>query len=570
MHKNRSIAASVRFWMVAVAIAPLLIMAIQGYHCARQAVLQLTADQIGTIARAKQARMADWIGERKREMRTLAAYADLQSLDAQTLFELAQTNSSAYKRIALYSNDWKPLADSGPAGEGGEILLDAAFRGALAKGTDAVVSKPHIHEDGMVGIHIGIPLPGKTKQIVAMLDLSGTIYPLLADPLGRSGARSYIIAADGLFLSPPADGFQPLEKRIELPEEMTRSCQSAVYRDFRGETVMGVSVPLDDLGWLLVAETPTREAFSWLDTLQQRALETGLFTLVLVVLLAVHSARRISRPLRHMAEVAHRVSEGRFSTRMKHFPGREHVEVADAFNRMLDEIERTRTRLAQTAALSAIGELSASIVHEMRNPLSAIKMNLEVLKQAAPDDPVHQELAEIAAEQVFRLETMLGDLLQYGRKVEIKKTAVPVAAFVQELEACIRREENHPVEFSFHNETEEETLPIDREQMLRAVSNLLDNAVQASPPGGTVALALRPSTHPGELLLTVSDQGPGIPDRIAQKLFEPFFTTRAKGTGLGLANVKKIVELHGGHVAFRNTGSGAEFTIALSSGEGAA
>ena len=568
---NRSIVASVLVSMVVVAIAPLLIMSLQGYHCARQAVLQLTTGQLATVVEAKQMRISDWLSEREHEMQSIAAFAELHADEdsecstLQALLKQAQVNNPAYESITLYSADWKRLADSGHQMHDDELLLQAAFMSTLSSGADSAISSPHIHEDGMIGIHIGIPVSNGSQYIIAVLDLSGTLYPILDSQLGQNGhTRSYIIACDGLFLSPPDEGFKPLETRIELPPELTHGSRTAIYSDFQGESVVGVSVSLDRLGWILVSEAPTQEALAWLRMLQKRALATGLFALALVILIAVQSARRISQPLRHMADTAHRISDGHYTTRMNHFPGREHAEVADAFNRMLDEIDRAQARLAQAAALSAIGQLSASIVHEMRNPLSAIQMNIEVLRHAVKDDPIHKELGEIAAEQVLRLETMLGDLLQYGKKVEIKKTAVPVADFVQELETCIRREEDQHVEFVFRNDSGADTLPIDHEQMLRAVSNLVDNAVQASPPNSIVTLTLKTSpANPEDVLIEISDQGSGISERVAEKLFEPFFTTKKKGTGLGLANVKKIVELHGGSIAFRNGNLGAVFSITL-------
>ena len=569
--KNRSIIVSVLISMMVVAIAPLLIMSLQGYHCARQAVLQLTTGQLATIVEAKQIQISDWLSEREHEMQFIAAFAELHADEAskcstlQALLKKAQANNPAYESITLYSRDWKLIADSGRLMHDGELLLPVEIKATLSSGADSIISKPHIHEGGMIGIHIGIPIAGTDQYIIAVLDLSETLYPILASPLGQTGSiRSYIISSEGRFLSPPDEGLQLVETRIDLPPELTNGGRTAIYSDFQGESVVGVSVSLDRLGWVLVSEAPTKEALAWLRMLQKRATVTGLIALALVILIAVKSASRIGQPLRHMADVAHRISDGHYTTRMKHFPGREHMEVADAFNRMLDEIDHAQARLAQAAALSAIGQLSASIVHEMRNPLSAIQMNLDVLKHAVQGDPVHEELAEIATDQVVRLEAMLSDLLHYGKKVEIRKTAVPVANFIQELEACIRQEKDQNVAFIFHNDCEADTLLIDHEQMLRAVSNLVDNAVQASPPGGAVALTLKRSRpHSEALLIEISDQGEGIPERIAEKLFEPFFTTKQKGTGLGLANVKKIIELHGGSIAFRNNHSGAVFTITL-------
>jgi len=330
---------------------------------------------------------------------------------------------------------------------------------------------------------------------------------------------------------------------------------------------LGAATLLEHLNWRLISESPTKDIYAWLVILRERAVGTGVATLIAVVFLAFFLAKRITRPLHYMSAVAHQISSGQYDTRMMEQSGREHRELAQAFNQMLDEIARAQARLAQAAALSAIGELSASIVHEMRNPLSAIKMNLEVLKQSAQDDPVSRELGDIASEQIQRLETMLGDLLQYGRTLEIKKQTVQVDDFVQELKRSIRLTEGKNIHFSFKNESQIKTLFVDPEHFLRAVTNLVDNAIQASPPNETVELSIHQDPTSHLLTFRVFNRGTGVPKRVAEKLFDPFFTTKDNGTGLGLSNVKKIVDLHGGQVSFENLDNGVAFILTLKNNE---
>lgn len=564
--KRRSIVATILFLTVVVAIAPLLIMSIQGYHCARQAILQLKMNQLETVSMAKQQRIADWLDERTRELQGHTAVADEETCACRSE-ELLALNP-AYESITLYSENWTRLATTGRDTHDDEMLLRSAFKQTLSDSQGPAVSRPHIHENGLIGIHIGVPIPGKQQYVVAVLDLSSTLYPILAESLGTDHTiRSFVTTGEGTLLSPPEEGSHSFKEQTTLPPTLnTDTPHPMIYTGSLGEKVVGVSVTLDDLGWVLVSEAPARDAFAWVSVLRTRALVTGLATLVLVVILAAQSARRVTLPLRHLADVAHTVSNGHYTTRMQEFPGREHAEVAEAFNSMLDEINRAQARLAQSAALSAIGQLSASIVHEMRNPLSAIKMNLQVLQKKFGDDPLHLELAEIASDQVLRLETMLADLLQYGKKLELNLSEVDFTPFKDDVIRCVRPPaEGKQVTVTMENISPSKTLFIDREHMLRAICNLADNAVHETPDGGSVNIVLSPSeTESDAIIITVSDTGPGIPDRIAEKLFEPFFTTKSNGVGLGLPNVKKIIELHGGNIAFRNgDDGGATFTINL-------
>ncbi len=232
------------------------------------------------------------------------------------------------------------------------------------------------------------------------------------------------------------------------------------------------------------------------------------------------------------------------------------------------EIERA---LAKTASLAAIGELTSSIAHEMRNPLSSIKMNTTAIQQKLGDgDAAFAELATITCQQSLRLETMLNDLLSYGKPLQLNLARSSFPALMQAtLIAVAQEQKNRGVAVEVSNSLEDDLpLMIDAELFTRAFSNLVLNAIQWSPLGGTVQVAARISSqadHKNQVVILVRDNGPGInPEKIG-RLFQPFFTTRAGGTGLGLANVRKIVEYHGGTVTGENSpeGRGAVFTIYL-------
>jgi signal transduction histidine kinase len=237
---------------------------------------------------------------------------------------------------------------------------------------------------------------------------------------------------------------------------------------------------------------------------------------------------------------------------------------------MLDELSRMRDRVVRAAALSAVGELSARIVHEMRNPLSSVKMNVKALRQKVAEDPAYAELADIAGEQAARLEHMLSDLLNYGKPIELKRDVLRFDRVAADLESTMGPvAADNGVTLSVRDGTRGKPFLADREQLLRALSNLVDNGIRAAKGGGvSVEAVVRGVDAQAELLMTVSDTGPGIADAVREKLFEPFVTTQREGTGLGLANVRKIVQLHGGSVTAENRAAGgAEFRVVLPAGD---
>jgi two-component system sensor histidine kinase AtoS len=202
----------------------------------------------------------------------------------------------------------------------------------------------------------------------------------------------------------------------------------------------------------------------------------------------------------------------------------------------------------------------------MRNPLSSIKMNVQALQKKVEGDPAYSELADIAAGQVARLETMLTDLLGFGKPIQLQLAEISFSGVVNDVLDVIR-----PVLGRKHIILEIEDDPgdlrfrADAEQIRRVLTNLIDNAAQATPEGGEIKIVskINPETS-DNLLICIRDSGPGIPDDKIEKLFQPFFTTKESGTGLGLANVKKIVEYHNGSVTAENLpDGGAEFIIEL-------
>ncbi len=218
-------------------------------------------------------------------------------------------------------------------------------------------------------------------------------------------------------------------------------------------------------------------------------------------------------------------------------------------------------------ALAAVGQLSSSVVHEMRNPLSSIKLNLTAMRDGFAEGSDDRELAEIALGEASRVEGMLNDLLAYGKPLDLCLGTVPLPGLLQRVAehargACRERGIRLVTEW---NGNERAALPADEEQMLRALANLTDNAIEFSPDGGVVAIVVTaPGDAPDLGEIVVRDEGPGVRADSLEHVFEPFFTTRERGTGLGLANVRKIVECHGGTVnASNRPEGGAAFTVRM-------
>jgi len=223
--------------------------------------------------------------------------------------------------------------------------------------------------------------------------------------------------------------------------------------------------------------------------------------------------------------------------------------------RLEQEVESRNRELARAQTLAQMGRMASMIAHDLRNPLSSIKVTLQVLsKQTATTDET-AELKGIALEQVAYMEAILNDMLTYSRpQVPRLEWINPVKLLETAIGLARRKIEEQGVRLSTRYQPGLPTFPGDVTQLRQVFSNLLLNAVQAmeqTPPEQrelTVTAELQLTPEGTAIRFEICDHGCGIGEEVSEKLFEPFFTTRAKGTGLGLAIVRRILDEHGGQV----------------------
>jgi len=236
------------------------------------------------------------------------------------------------------------------------------------------------------------------------------------------------------------------------------------------------------------------------------------------------------------------------------------AQLAEA-NRSLQEAEAAVRR---SERLAALGQLSAGLAHELRNPLGAIRASAEMLaRQIPPDNAVARELAELIAHEVDRTNNLVTRFLEFARPLELKTVRADLTAVIDRSIAQLERNSPHYDVTVYKNYSPE--LPpfeFDPDLLERVVYNLLLNAAQASPPGGAITVKTRQVA--GNAEIAVIDRGTGIPPERQESIFNPFVTTKPDGVGLGLAIVSRIVDLHGGTITVESEpGKGSVFRVYL-------
>ena len=207
--------------------------------------------------------------------------------------------------------------------------------------------------------------------------------------------------------------------------------------------------------------------------------------------------------------------------------------------------------------LASLGQMSAVLAHEIRNPLASLKGNAQLLARALPEGEKSRTKADRVVGEAIRLETLTNDLLEFARTGAIQRESTDPIALLREAAAEVGGDR---VEVAAAGAPD--AWQLDRPRMRQVLTNLLDNAVQSTEAGARVEA--RVGRDGNRLVYVVRDSGPGIAEDDLPRLFEPFFSRRTQGTGLGLAVSKRLVELHGGTIQARNLpGGGAEFSVSL-------
>jgi PAS domain S-box-containing protein len=235
----------------------------------------------------------------------------------------------------------------------------------------------------------------------------------------------------------------------------------------------------------------------------------------------------------------------------------------------LTERKRLESQIVQGEKLAAIGESVATLVHEIRNPLNGIAMNIYMLENASEQDDrssiphwseEERESIHLIAHEAKRLETLVKNVLTYARNVDIHYERVLLSQFLEELEdLLIFQAEQRDVRLVVETQSDNLTGRFDPDQMKQVMLNLVQNAIEAAEQSDQKLVRVSASTREGGawqsvsqsgkvLLLEVANTGQAIPDDVRSKLFRPFFTTKSQGLGLGLATSAKIVRQHQGIV----------------------
>lgn len=324
--------------------------------------------------------------------------------------------------------------------------------------------------------------------------------------------------------------------------------------DYRAKPLAILKLPYQEDDELIV-----RELLEFL----KRLGSVYIVMLLTAILMAYFLSKYITRSLKSISET---IDQTRFDKRNKRIQindgGGEIFDLVNAYNSMIDELEESAAKLAKSEREAAWREMAKQVAHEIKNPLTPMRLTVQSFdRKFDPSDPnVHHKVKEYSDTLIQQIDTMsaIASAFSNFAKMPAQKSETLDVVKIVRLALDIFNEDY----IFFPTETKEIIAIFDRTQLIRVVTNLVKNGIQAIPEGKSPKIMVNVFVEEKDVVITVADNGVGITEENKKKIFEPKFTTKTSGMGLGLGMVKNIVETYGGNITFTSQeGKGTVFKV---------
>lgn len=298
--------------------------------------------------------------------------------------------------------------------------------------------------------------------------------------------------------------------------------------------------------------------------------QSNLFVLIFLLSSALSLAagvlvsRRLTKPLRDLSQGVNAVISGDYAHRVEVSGGDELAQLSSTFNHMterLGELHHLEAQLRRRDRLHALGEVAMGLAHEIRNPLGIIKTATQLLHRRADLAETDKRHLEYVISEVSRINDLITEFLDFAKPNPPLRVLQPTRPLVEEiLGFCGPELATHNIDAHIDDQAPGATIYADAKQLKQACLNLILNAIDAMPEGGRLTLGIR--TVGENTVISIADTGQGIPAEMVERIFTPFVTTKASGTGLGLAKVYSIMESHDGSIECASEkDAGATFSL---------
>lgn len=582
---GRRLRRKLLIWFSLFSLVPLIVTNTIGYVGSQHIIERLVTEYLQGIAKVEARHVRDQIERQQVVLRLIATGNEFLAAGAVQMAggsagEMGKAASGeavqeylarklnglpAFDALRLYSPDGRVLVTALGAGSRRSDIAAADREGFFVLPSRSTNDPPRFHvveplqrQDAVVGYLGGIISAARLPAFLEIPQhLAGNVHTVIVDEQGRP-----------LFISNPVG---PVDYLRPHPISINTGQSLARYADRAGTRLIASSAGVPGTNWTFVTEMPEAAVLGPLRALRRTsALLEGAFV-VLLVFVAWLVARSIVTPIRNLVAAARRVAAGDLSARVTVRKADELGELGTTFNDMTAALAEASDRVEQlhqeqierAQQLATVGELASGVAHEIKNPVVGISNGLDLVKRRLGHEPVVAPIIDEMTRQIARIDSAVRDLLSFARPSSPMLAPVAGNRVMQRALRLVQpAAANAGLSMEVRLEPDLPEVLLDEELMTQALVNVLMNAVQATPAGGTIMV--RTCAAADHVEFSISDTGRGITPGDLEQIYKPFFTTRHSGTGLGLSITRETIEHHGGRIqAQSKVGRGTTFTITL-------
>ena len=560
---------------------------------------QSTVSHLQNLVEVKGVAIEQWLKERIGDGRAFSESQEIKSLDPRRIepyLTLIKQFYQAYRELRVVDLKGRRVSEA-PTKLSYE--KEDWFQGAIEKGL--FVSSPKIHEPPikptitlsfLIKDRAGQPI-GVLKELVDMTYISELISEA---KLGETG-ELFLVDGQGKFI------LHKLLKELQekgisgvpyFKSPTDRGIHTGIYKDYKDHEVLGSWKWIPILWCYLIAEQDAKEAFHQINLLVNRASVIFIISTLLILGFSYWVIGTITKPIELLGETVTSFAGGNFekilatnrkdeigkliqglntmAERLKSAYGELEgkIKTSDrALEKAYNILKQRQEQLIRSEKMAALGQLSAGIAHEIRTPLTSIKIFIQSLEKEIDLDENQKEDFRIIKKEIDRINENVTRFLNFARPEDPIFQRVNINALVMDtLTLLTAKIKNVGIRLDISLPEDSPPVEGDPKQLSQVFLNLLLNAMEAMPKGGVLtirsAMKVIPDTQDEFLQLVIQDTGCGIPEKDRPYLFDPFFTTKDAGTGLGLSIVYSIVQKHNGQIEVESEmGKGSSFIVSL-------
>jgi signal transduction histidine kinase len=567
----KSISTKLIILLVSAALIPLVLFGIFSIMASRIATYHSVSEGNLNVAKRAADQIELYVQQGIQILKGIAqnvSRTHLEPWQKETIIKNYVINFEQFHEIYLTDREGAQVATT----DLGAQLVDRSQDPAVA-----TALKGEVYRSGVYISDQLVPMMTISIPIIRLNEVDGTVVGLidlidmwnLVDSIriGQKGF-AFVISKEGMLIAHGRDDAKPsVIKRDNRDQwEIVKKALSGesgvlTYRNERGEEVLGVCAPMKSLGWGVVIEQPTGEAYAMAGRMTYQLVTLIITFVILMTVMGLWGGKKIVGPIRELIRGTRAVSMGDLSQRVEVKTRDEFSELGKSFNRMTEELLKLQEEIRRNERAVTFGKIASGLVHDLKHPIKSIENSSKLVLKMYDDLHYRETFHKTVNREFANINRFLDDLHNLTHPIHLKPVPLNIHKTIDEAIEGYRPEaERSGIRILREFQRESFRISADRFAIERVLKNLILNAIEAMPQGGNLAVKTRADAQWVEI--EIQDTGCGIPKERLGTIFEDYVTTKRKGLGLGLAISKKIVQdLNGTIEVESELGKGTTFTV---------